>query len=574
MIQGHLVLNHVTGAGASDGSGGSDPAAWNDKYTNFRYVSFATPATTENEADYLSRAGRFPKNWENFHNNPGHDCLSGDICAGYWGPDVCYYPGAYGQSSNAIHNPPQSSDYMRNEVRSWLIWYKKQMGIDGWRFDAVKHFLPSAMEDFLYNLQFSAGWASGGDEMFAVGEYVGGGAELDNWCASVQNRAGTFDFGLRGSIYGIITGNGNFDMGSIPGAQQGNRLRTVPFVNNHDTFRPILTTDGNYNGWDTSQELAAHIDPYDGRLSAAYAVAFAVDGTPTVFIEDLFDLGKLGNRFTHDPKVAAQLPMRSDIANIIWCHQHLRFKEGAYKVPHGSGDLLVIERSGKAIIGVTDSWTAWQTVTIGTDFPAGTVLKDHSGATVETATVGGDKTVTIKVPPCNGEALNGRRCYAIWGPLTPPGYTANVRETTQEWEMADDLGDSHPLSLQQGGQLPAYSVETRTVGKIFVAASSPVTFYLFLSDSLNGVTVELYNDQTLVHSESPSVTGSYTPNFTGWLTIKVRNTEATSPGQIVWVVMTYKPPAQVTTDLFDSKLNATGDWDLYHRMVNWPPSKL
>ncbi len=58
------------------------------------------------------------------------------------------------------------------------------------------------------------------------------------------------------------------------------------------------------------------------------------------------------------------------------------------------------------------------------------------------------------------------------------------------------------------------------------------------------------------------------------LTIKVRNTEATSPGQIVWVVMTYKPPAQVTTDLFDSKLNATGDWDLYNRMVNWPRSKL
>uniref|UniRef100_A0A0P6H704 Uncharacterized protein n=1 Tax=Daphnia magna TaxID=35525 RepID=A0A0P6H704_9CRUS len=352
-----------------------------------------------------------------------------------------------------------------------------------------------------------------------VGEYVGGGAELDNWCNSVQNRAGTFDFGLRGSIYGMVTGNGFFDMGSIPGSQQGNRLRTVPFVNNHDTFRPKLTAEGNYNGWDSSQELAAHIDPYDGRLSAAYAIAFAVDGTPTVFIEDLFDLGQLGNRFTHDPKSAAQLPVRSDIANIIWCHQHLRFKEGAYKVPYSSGDLLVIERSAKAIIGITDSWTVWQTATVATDFPAGTVLKDHSGATVETATVGGDRKVTIKVPPCNGEALGGRRCYAIWGPLTPPGYTPAQRETTQEWEMADDLGDSHPLSLQQGGKLPANSIETRTVGRIFVAASSPVTFYLFLSDSLNPVTVELYNENALVHSESPSTQGSYTPNFTGWYSI-------------------------------------------------------
>ena len=49
-----------------------------------------------------------------------------------------------------------------------------------------------------------------------------------------------------------------------------------------------------------------------------YALAFAMDGSPIVFIEDLFNLGELGNRFTHDPKVASQLPVRSDIANIIW----------------------------------------------------------------------------------------------------------------------------------------------------------------------------------------------------------------------------------------------------------------
>ena len=95
---------------------------------------------------------------------------------------------------------------MRNEMREWIIWYKKQLGFDGFRLDAVKHFLSSATEDFLYNCQFNADWASGGNSMFAVGEYVGGSFELDNWCNSVQNRAGTFDFSLRGSFYGVITG--------------------------------------------------------------------------------------------------------------------------------------------------------------------------------------------------------------------------------------------------------------------------------------------------------------------------------------------------------------------------------
>ena len=268
--------------------------------------------------------------------------------------------------------------------------------------------------------------------MFAVGECYGEGPDLDYWCDAVKNRAGTFDFGLRNALYGLIKGDGFYDMAAIPGSQQSNRQRTVPFVNSHDTFRPILTDDGNYDGWNTGDGLDEfYIDPYDGRLSAVYALAFAVDGTPTVFIEDLFDMGKSGNRFTHDPKSAAQFPARSDLVNIIWCHQHLRFKEGAYKVPHSSGDLLVIERSAKAIIGVTDSWTVWQEQTIATDFVAGTVLKDHSGATAGTVTVGADRRVTIRVPPCDGSAPGGRRCYAIWGPESPPGYVQTPRRTTQ-----------------------------------------------------------------------------------------------------------------------------------------------
>ena len=34
------------------------------------------------------------------------------------------------------------------------------------------------------------------NDMFAVGEWVGGSFELDSWANAVQNRAGTFDFSL------------------------------------------------------------------------------------------------------------------------------------------------------------------------------------------------------------------------------------------------------------------------------------------------------------------------------------------------------------------------------------------
>jgi alpha-amylase len=117
--------NHVIGAGSDSGNAGIKPVASDDQYKNFRYVCFETPATDQSAMDYLSRAGRFSKNHQNFHPNVGHNCNSGDLCQAYFGPDVCYENGAFGQSSNATYNPTQVANYMQDQTREWLIWYKK-----------------------------------------------------------------------------------------------------------------------------------------------------------------------------------------------------------------------------------------------------------------------------------------------------------------------------------------------------------------------------------------------------------------------------------------------------------------
>ena len=66
-----IVLNHITGAGSQNGLGGQDIAALSDgttnKYKNFRYTCYETPATSESAANYLARKGRFSKNWPNFY---------------------------------------------------------------------------------------------------------------------------------------------------------------------------------------------------------------------------------------------------------------------------------------------------------------------------------------------------------------------------------------------------------------------------------------------------------------------------------------------------------------------------
>ena len=571
-----IVLNHNDGAGSQTGAGGQDPAAWEDgstsKYKNFRYVSYSKPATAETAANYLARNGRFAKNWQNFNPNPGNNSTSGDWNAVYFGPDVSYYNGSFGQSSNATFNPTQTADYMRNSVRDWLVWYKKQEGFDGVRMDAVKHFPDFASEDFLYNLQSNAGWANGGATMYAVGEWVGSSGQMDGWVANVQNRAGTFDFSLRNALYSIVSGGGNYDLGSLPGSQQNARVvningtfvhRTVPFVNNHDTFRPQLSTDGNYTGWNTGSELAPHIEPSDPRISAAYAAALAVDGSPQIFFEDLFNIGSTGKRYSHQPTSTVDLPQRSDIENLIWCHQNLHFKDGAYKVRYQAADHLVIERSTKAIIGINDNFSAWQNNTVSTDFAPGTVLKDYSGANgTATVTVSGSKTVSINTPPCNGTAASGRRGYSVWAPTgIGANYNRAAMATTQEWELADDLGDSHASSLKQGGQLPAASVAYRTAGRIYVESGKPITYTLFPTDATRSLAVELVSSTGSILSSKTgtgNLTGTYSPTATGWITLRAKNASTANPAQRAFIKATYTAPAVLTsTALRESTVLAT-----------------
>ncbi len=546
-----IVLNHITGAGSQNGLGGQDIAALSDgttnKYKNFRYTCYETPATSESAANYLARKGRFSKNWPNFYPNNNYICCSNEMNTPYWGPDISYESSSYGLSSNATYNPNQYADYMRTGMRNWLMWYKKQMGWEGVRIDAIKHFPTYVVEDFLWNLQHGNGWANGTDDMFAVGEWVGGASELDQWCNDVQNRAGTFDFSLRNALTGIVQGNGSFDLGTVPNYQQSNRQRTVPFVNNHDTFRPILDNNGNYNGWNLGSQLGPHIEPNDSRLSVVYAITFAVDGAPMVYFEDLFDIGYNSNRYNHNPKDSLELPMRSDIVNIIWCHQNLNFKDGSYLVRWQENDALVIERDSNALIAVNDHWSNWKNLNgVQTNWPDGTILKDYSQANTTTTTVYGGGKVDISIPPCDGSANNGRRGYCIWAPDgIQTNYVNSSESITQEWEMADDLGDSHVASLQQGGKLPSNSQECRVVGKVFPKANSTISVELYPLFSTLSINLLLVDSNCNV-IDSTSGIGNILHDFNiadeSWYTIKIRNTTPNQMGQKCWVKLSYDAP--------------------------------
>ena len=371
---------------------------------------------------------------------------------------------------------------MRDKSREWFVWLKKQLGADGFRFDAVKHFEPYVVEDLLYNAM--------GDRIdyFSVGEFVGSQQQEDAWVDQVRNRSGTFDFALRDALANIVDAGGFFDMGSLPNDQQSNRLKTVPFVNNHDTWRGAywdsepgsINHDDRSGDWRQSgDELAPTIDPDNPRADVAYAAAFAVDGSPMVYYEDLF-VNDGADRFKADPDT---LPTRPYVANLIWAHQKLNFKDGAYKVRYqGSPDLLVIERSGHAVIGLNDNGVQSLEAWVQTDFAPHTPLHDYGGAGGADLETDDNGWVKVAVPPMS---------YAVWGPSgVEGGFAPAARSTTQEFQLDDDLGDARANTPGYGGRIQ--NGVYRVAGSVWAAAGSLVKVWLY-TDGARQAEVRVYN---------------------------------------------------------------------------------
>ena len=184
-----------------------------------------------------------------------------------------------------------------------------------------------------------------------------------------------------------------------------------------------------------------------------------------VYYEDLF-INHGSERFKADPDTH---PTRNYLVNLIWCHQMLQFKDGAYKVRHrGSSDLLVVERSGKALIGLNDHGSQWLSVRVQTDFGPQVRLHDYSGANPDDAATDENGRFEISVPPMG---------YCVWGPAgITGGFSSAARRTVQEFQLDEDLGDARSPAPGYGGKIQ--SSDYRTAGSVWAAARSVVKVWV------------------------------------------------------------------------------------------------
>jgi alpha-amylase len=434
-----IVLDHCAG-------GDPDPSSpfqsGSQQFTSFHPNGYAGPG-----------AGRWPRNWLDFHYNPQHwhpECDWTPSATNSFGADFCYQ----GRCSDSRSANPNCA--ARSNARAWFTWFVRQTGVDGFRFDEVDGYPPEVVEDILYNAMGS------GLRYFAVGEYLTGSqSAVDAWAAATLNRCGTFDYPLRYALANMVQSGGYCDVGNLPSRQQQNRFKTVPFVNNHDT---------------ADNQAPPSLDPDNPRMPLAYAVAMAVDGSPQLYYEDLFR--------NVSPWIVSTtsnaIPTRPWLVNLVWCHQKLAFKSGDYFVRYqNSQQLLILERGARAIVAINNDGSSSHSAWISTAFFPNTQLHDYSGTCSYDLWTNTDGWVYINQPPLS---------CSVWGPAGVTGGLAPTPlRTVQQFEMDDDLGDNNPTFGYGGKAVPG---AFRLAGAIWPAAGSRVDISVY-ADAQQQIDLEM-----------------------------------------------------------------------------------
>ncbi len=345
------------------------------------------------------------------------------------------WSGDWYESVGGLPDIAQELPAVRDKLYSWIRWFDKQTGVDGYRLDAVKHMDPKFVVGLLWQVQDGMG-----QRRFAVGElYDGNPNTLQWWVDAAQKRSSVFDFTFFFQLLSMAHGNGYYDMRGLRNRFQDVRS-SVTFCNNHDTFRRA-------NGLHLYQ-----------RSSLAHAVMMAMPGYPSVYWLDLFD--DQGNP-------------RQWMENLIWIHHFLA--KGAPIERWADADLFVLEREGNLLAGFNDSTNTWRTEWVRTSFGPNVRLHDYALGVGDVWT-NAQGWAKISVPP-SGYVMYGRTEFQNRQPNPP------ARRTKQEYEAAADL------DLRPAGEFWSDPIQFTS------AANKPIWLTLHLKDQSATAHLALFDDQ-------------------------------------------------------------------------------
>lgn len=126
-----------------------------------------------------------------------------------------------------------SNQEVIDECMKWGKWYLALTGVNGFRFDAVKHIESNFIRDFIREMN-----ANYDKNLFSVGEYWNANVnELKNYIERTEGEISLFDVPLHYNFYQASNSNGEYDLSKILDntLMKENPGRAVTFVDNHDT---------------------------------------------------------------------------------------------------------------------------------------------------------------------------------------------------------------------------------------------------------------------------------------------------------------------------------------------------
>jgi len=359
-------------------------------------------------------------------------------------------------------------------------WMLDDIGIDGFRLDAIKHvpqwfwneFYDAAVFDRRKNPDGSTGTA------FSFGEAVTDpGTMLSYVRKDGFGFRDTLDLNGAGAVRNLVNarGFGNWQdvlNAHIDSADDG-------FNNGSVGVNHVYSHDNGSNGDGGS----APVLPFDDKAAwHAFAYILMRPGPSIVYynareMHDRFQFRGFWPREGNpealgvDKNGSSLNPRLIDLVRIS-----NNYGRGQFDILWLDGDVMVFQRSGNGaanvLVGVNDSFASgFDTRSVVTGFPQGTILQeltgnaadpsvDPSNAIFDTVTVGANGVVTIRVPRNKTNAFEHNRGYVVYGPAAPSG-TLTVSPTTMT------LPASSPSA-------PVYSRRLATV-PVVQAASMSVT---------------------------------------------------------------------------------------------------
>jgi hypothetical protein len=303
----------------------------------------------------------------------------------------------------------QNNAACRDTLNAWTKWNWHNVGIRGFRIDAVKHFSTGFFSQLLNYMN-----ANNMNPGLVVGEsYDGNPNVLKGWVDAVKGgmtasaqaniNPRVFDFALRGALRDACDTYG-YDVRSlyysgVVEAAGGSGSNVVAFVNNHD-FRDA-------NGWASP----IHNDPI---LAYAYILTNNRVGMPCVFYPDYF-----GVSYPHaptevlKPKIDALIKVHKDhifgATQVEYLNKEGSFYQsttGAYNSGSKANSLIYQVKGGASgkdvIVAINFSGARLQVnhVINGSGNPLGTKFYDQFGnSAFAYAQVDGAGKIYIDLPP-------------------------------------------------------------------------------------------------------------------------------------------------------------------------------